>query len=109
MEIKVDLDHQDLVQQITQEVIRGLKPLLSGHGDSDKIKTAYEVATYLRLSRDQVYLMVARNEIPYTRIGDGKKGRKMFIKSNIDKWLDAKTVRPITPLKLLRSKRPADC
>jgi len=45
MEIKVDLDHQDLVQQITQEVIRGLKPLLSGRGDPDKIMTAYEVAT----------------------------------------------------------------
>lgn len=49
----------------------------------DTILTIPEVAKYLKLSKSKVYGMVARNEIPYIRIGKNVRIKQ----SDLEKWL----------------------
>jgi len=47
--------------------------------------TVLEVAGYIGVSRDFVYSLVARNEIPHIRIGS----RIVFKRTSIDSWMNA--------------------
>lgn len=50
----------------------------------DRILTIPEVADYLKISRSKVYALVARNQIPYIRIG-----RNVRIKeSDLERWIN---------------------
>ena len=47
--------------------------------------TVIEVAGYIGLSKDFVYALVAKNEIPHIRIGS----RIVFKRASIDAWMNS--------------------
>jgi excisionase family DNA binding protein len=62
------------------------------HVNADPILTATEAAEYLRLESTQtIYNMVARGELPRTKVGR----QLLFRQSTLDALVDAKL--PVTP------------
>jgi excisionase family DNA binding protein len=58
--------------------------------DSDEWMTTEEIAAYLKMSRKAVFQMVARRELPFSKLG---KRRLRFSKAEIDALLEAGKVR----------------
>ncbi len=82
MKIEIDLDQ--FKGEIVQEVIAGLKPLLSNKGSGkDEIFTVKTLSTYLHVRTKKIYDMTHLNEIPFLKVGRGLR----FRKSEIDSWL----------------------
>ena len=52
--------------------------------------TAEQAGDYLQLSRAQIYKMVQRREIPYTRVRSSLR----FLRSELERWLKSQTVWP---------------
>lgn len=95
---------QELVELIADRVIEKIKPILSGNGKHEGENTIFTpetLAQYLQVDTSWVYKQVSLKTIPYFK--SGKYTR--FKKHVIDKWIEAQTVRPIPPLKLLKSSR----
>ncbi len=58
--------------------------------DADRIMNAVEAADYLRLTIGAFYMAVARRQLPVIRWGR----RLRFRKSDLDRFLTARTVQP---------------
>lgn len=101
MEFKLDLNHQELASAIAGEVLKILKPFLEKETGEDKIFSVKEVAEYLGVSDDLVHKKVRFFEIPFFKIGDLNK----FKKSDIDKWIETQTRKPLPSLKLVNKKK----
>lgn len=56
----------------------------------DDLLTVKEVAIYLRLSRSQIYAMVAKKQIPHTRLS---KKRLAIRKADLQKWLEKNSLQ----------------
>ena len=63
--------------------------------DEDNLWKATDVAAYLSISKEKVYKMAQKRQIPFIRLGDEKGASIRFKKSEIEKWLSKRTVRPI--------------
>jgi excisionase family DNA binding protein len=100
MELKIDLNNQELASAIAGEVLKGLIPILDKRTGEDKIFSVKEVSEYLNVSEDLVHKKVKLFEIPFFKIGDLNR----FKKSEIDKWIEAKTRKPIPSLKVVKGK-----
>lgn len=51
----------------------------------DRLYTVAEVSKYLRLSKSQVYYMIARKELPHLRLSE----RRVVVReTDLKKWLD---------------------
>jgi excisionase family DNA binding protein len=104
--LKTELELQD-INSIAQRVAELLKPILSGNNKvkEDVIFTPETLAKYLQVNTSWVYKQVSLKSIPYFK--SGKYTR--FKKSAIDKWIETQTVRPavrpILPLRLVKSSR----
>lgn len=48
-----------------------------------RLKTTKEIARYLRVSRDTLYVLIKKNKIPFLRVG----GQYRFNQKDIDNWL----------------------
>ena len=74
--------------------------MVSGNGkqaNENIILNKKELAQYLNVDVSWIDKRVSANEMPYTKFGKYVR----FKKSVIDKWIDSKTVKPISPLKLV--------
>jgi excisionase family DNA binding protein len=50
----------------------------------DPILTIPEVAQYLKMSRSKIYNLVARNEIPYLKVGRNVR----ILRKDLQKWVE---------------------
>ena len=50
-----------------------------------------EIAEYLGVSRELIYSMVSKNEVPHVRISS----RILFKRESIDRWLEEIEKRPV--------------
>lgn len=95
MKAELNIDTKELAKEVTQAVIRAIKPLLSkGKAEDDTIFTVKTLAEYLHVSDQWVYERVQLNEIPFSKIGKFPR----FRKSKIDRWLDTLETPAISPL-----------
>jgi excisionase family DNA binding protein len=63
--------------------------------DPTRLITAKEVAERLNISRDAVYGMVRRREIPFVKFGSAIR----FPADVLDRWIEEKTSQPIASAK----------
>ncbi len=93
MKAELTLDTQELIRQITQEVIKAITPLLVKNKteEDDTLLTVKTLARYLGVSDQWVYERVHLHEIPFIKLGKFPR----FRKSDIDRWLDTLKVPPI--------------
>jgi len=54
----------------------------------DRIMTISEVASYLKVSKAKIYLMIQRGQIPYIRLDRNVRVKE----SHLQKWLEKQTV-----------------
>jgi excisionase family DNA binding protein len=57
----------------------------------DRIMTVPEVASYLKVSKAKLYLLISRNQIPYIRLDRNVRIRE----SDLLKWLEKQTVNKL--------------
>jgi excisionase family DNA binding protein len=89
---ELTLDTQELVRQITQEVVKAITPLLrKGTAEEDLLLTVKTLAKYLAVSDQWVYERVHSREIPFIKVGKFPR----FRKSDIDLWLQTLKTSPI--------------
>lgn len=101
MKAEITLPIEELVREITQEVIRALKPLLSGKSEDDTVFDVEGLAKYLQVDESWVYKQVSLKTIPYFKTGKYTR----FKKAAVEKWIDSQTVRPASPLTLIKARR----
>ena len=82
---ELNIDTQEIIREITSEVIKAIKPLLNGKAEDDTIYTVKTLAEYIGVSSQWVYERVHLKEIPYIKMGKFPR----FKKADIDKWLDS--------------------
>jgi excisionase family DNA binding protein len=103
--MKSELEQED-IELIAQRVIEKLKPLLWNNGKreggEDIIFTVESLSQYLQVDTSWIYKAVSLKTVPYFK--NGKYTR--FRKREIDKWIDAQTVKPIPQLKILTKGGP---
>ena len=95
MKAEVNIDTQGLVMEIAQEVVKAIRPLLSGRAEDDT--AVYDVdglAEYLKVSKKWIYERVQFKEIPYVKIC----GHLRFKKSDITRWIDSHKIPDVNPL-----------
>ncbi|OGP65386.1 MAG: hypothetical protein A3K22_04510 [Deltaproteobacteria bacterium RBG_16_42_7] len=85
MRAELNIDTQEIIREITSEVIKAIKPLLNGKAEDDTIYTVKTLAEYIGVSSQWVYERVHLKEIPYIKMGKFPR----FKKADIDKWLDS--------------------
>jgi excisionase family DNA binding protein len=84
MKAELNIDHQELVEEVTREVIKALRPLINPKGrDGDRLLTTNELCDYLRVDRGWVYQQVHSKAIPFHKAGNKLRFRKI----EIDKYL----------------------
>ncbi len=93
MEVKINIDHKELVRDITHEVVKALKPLLKGRREDGSLFTVKSLAEYLQVSEKWVYERVHLKEIPYYKLG----GNVRFYKVAVDRWLGETCKVPVAP------------
>lgn len=100
MKTELNIDTQELVREISQEVVKAIRPLLSGRAEDDSILDLDGLAKYLSVTRNWIYQQTHINTIPHHKLGSQLR----FRKRDIDKWLDTQKV-PATstlPVNFLR-------
>ena len=101
--MKMELEPQD-IQAIASQVVEMLRPLLAqkGKGEAeDRIFAVEALAEYLGVSPSWVYKQVSFKAIPYFKAGKHPR----FRKAEIDRWIEIRTVKPIPPLRMVKSSR----
>lgn len=95
MKGEIFIDTEEMVKQITLEVIRSIKPTLEKMKiQEDVLFTVKTLAKYLEVSNQWVYERVSLREIPFIKMGKFPR----FKKSDIDQWLDKQKTPAINPL-----------
>lgn len=70
MKGEIFIDTEEMVKQITQEVIRSIKPALEKMKiQEDVLFTVKTLAKYLEVSNQWVYERVSLREIPFIKMG----------------------------------------
>jgi excisionase family DNA binding protein len=83
MKAELNIDHQELVKEVTREVIKALKPMLSNNSDGDRLLTTEELCEYLKVDKGWIYQQVHSKAIPFNKAGN----KLRFRKTEIDKYL----------------------
>lgn len=81
MKIEIDLDA--LKKDIVQDVIAGLRPLLSNNESMGEILTAEKLCEYIHVPKSKIYHLVHLDQIPFFRIGRVLR----FKRKEIDAWM----------------------
>lgn len=55
--------------------------------------TKEEVLAYLRIGKGTLNRLMSSREIPFHKLGEGRRSRVLFRKSEIDAWLESKRVK----------------
>lgn len=91
------LEQKD-VESIVNLVVEQLKPLLQTrqqNKEEEKILDVKTLGEYLMVDQSWIYKKVQYGEIPYFKVGKYNR----FKKSDIDKWIQSQTIRPVPTLK----------
>lgn len=100
MEFKLNINHQELVKEITCEVIKAIKPMIAKGAQDDTVFNVEGLAQYLKVSPKWIYERTHLKEIPHNKIG----GQLRFRKKDIDKWINSYNVPAInTPERILKA------
>jgi excisionase family DNA binding protein len=85
MKAELSFNSEELINKITVEVVKAIKPLLSANKpeDDSSLLTVESLAAYLSVSKQWVYEKVHYNEIPHYKVGKYPR----FKKEKIDDWL----------------------
>ena len=100
--MKTTLDNEDL-KLIAKDVAEELKPLLKKNTkikNSDTVFDVKSLAEYLKVKDTWIYNKVGLKTIPYFKCGKYLR----FKKSNIDKWIDSKTIQAVPALSLVNNR-----
>lgn len=100
---------EEFVDAIAEAVVKRLRPVIHGlavpAAKGDGLMSSEELADYLGVSKDWIYQRTAKNEIPFGKVGRLVK----FRRSEIDRWLTARSVPAVTSLSApLPGKRARD-
>lgn len=98
--MKIDFEPQD-IEAIATRVVEMLRPLLAQRGKGereDRIFTVEALAEYLGVSPSWIYKQTCLKTIPHFKAGRHPR----FRKAEIDRWIEARTVKPIPPLRAAR-------
>jgi excisionase family DNA binding protein len=91
--MRASLEHEDLTA-MAKEVSKLLAPLLKkteqGSGN-DTIFNLKEISEYIKLPKSWIYRQTSERTIPFIKAGR----YVLFKKSEIDEWLEEKSVNPI--------------
>ena len=102
MKAELNIDTQELVREISQEVVKAIRPLLSGRAEDETVYDVDALADYLKVSKKWIYERVQFKEIPYVKIC----GHLRFKKSDITRWIDSHKTPvanpPSRPLRALK-------
>lgn len=60
--------------------------------------TPDELASYLGRTRNAIYMMVARGQLPYIKIGGGKNGAIRFDKAEIIALMEQRKIEALKPV-----------
>ena len=94
MKAELNIDTQELVREISQEVVKAIRPLLSGRAEDETVYDVDALADYLKVSKKWIYERAQFKEIPYVKIC----GHLRFKKSDITKWIDSHKTPSVNPL-----------
>ena len=87
------LEQEDLTE-IAKELVKELRPMLKtseqGSGN-DTIFNLKELSEYIKLPESWIYRQTSDRTIPFIKAGR----YVLFKKTEIDKWLEEKSVNPI--------------
>ncbi len=64
-----------------------------------RLLSVEQVATYLGKSKQAIYVMVNRGELPYIKLGAGKSGSIRFEPERISALIQSRTVEAFKPVK----------
>jgi excisionase family DNA binding protein len=87
------LEKEDLTA-IAKELVKELRPILKTseqNSGNDTIFNMKELSEYLNVPESWVYRQTCDHNIPYYKLGRYNR----FKKTEIDKWLEEKSVNPI--------------
>ena len=88
MKTELNIDTQELVREISQEVVKAIRLLLNGKSEDDTILDVEGLAKYLSVKPNWIYQQTHLNAIPSYRLSSQLR----FRKRDIDKWLDTQKV-----------------
>ncbi len=101
--MKLDFEQADIqaiVQALTPEMVKAIKPLLNGKGEEDTIFTIEGLCQYLKVEPAWIYKRTALKEIPYIKV----RGLLRFRKRDIDRWLETWKVPAVNALSVCLKK-----
>lgn len=89
MKAELNINTEELVREISHEVVKAIRPLLSGRAeDDDAILDVDGLAEYLIVKPNWICQQTHINTIPHHKLGSQLR----FRKRDIDKWLDTHKV-----------------
>lgn len=88
MKAELNIDTQELVREISQEVVKAIRPMLSGKAEDNTILDVDGLAEYLSVKPSWIYQQTHINAIPHHKLGSQLRFRKL----DIDKWLESQKV-----------------
>ena len=96
MKAEFSFNSEELINKIAVEVVKAIKPMLSGDKSEDdyNLLTVETLAAYLSVSKQWVYERITLNEIPFFKIGKFPR----FKKTEIDSWLESQKAPAMNPL-----------
>jgi excisionase family DNA binding protein len=89
------------MEEIAYKVSERLKAMLPKTEDNKQQDIIFDVkglADYLKVEESWVYKQISLKTIPFFKVGKYTR----FKKSAIDRWADNRTIKPISPLKLIK-------
>lgn len=101
--MKTTLEQED-IRAIANTVVEMIKPLLKSSTKYGKDETIFDVeglSQYLKVGRSWIYQQTSLKNIPYFKVGKYPR----FKKSEIDTWINKKSIMPIPPLKIAKNSR----
>ena len=93
MKAELNIDTQELVREISQEVVKAIRPVLSGRAEDDAILDVEGLAEYLSVKPNWIYQQTHLNAIPYYKLSSQLR----FRKRDIDKWLETQKIPAASP------------
>jgi excisionase family DNA binding protein len=100
--MKLDLDQKD-IEAIAAAVGKRLRPVLRDQrrpSMGDTILSVQDLSAYLKVDKSWVYKQVQLGTIPYFKCGKYTR----FKKSQIDRWIESETVKPVLSLSLVKGE-----
>ena len=96
MKAELSFNSKELINKIAVEVVKAIKPLLSGNKaeDDNSLLSVESLAAYLSVSKQWVYERITLNESPFFKVGKFPR----FKKTEIDAWLESQKVPAINSL-----------